>query len=206
MKDVEGARLRVAAAPEVRFAPPWGGHPGFVAAVAERLAGAREGVPAAARATTPVVFTAHSVPAAMAAASPYVADFTAAARAVADRAGLARWRLAYQSRSGGPREPWLEPDVQDVLRELGAAGERHVVVVPLGFVVDHVEILYDLDIEARAAAREAGVQLHRASAVNDHPEFIGALADVVLRAAGLRGPSPAPPDCAAPCGADARRP
>jgi len=115
----------------------------------------------------------------MAAASPYVADFTATARAVAARLGHARWSLAYQSRSGSPRDPWLEPDVGDVIRALAKDGARHVVVSPAGFVCDHVEVLYDLDVEARAIAADHGITLHRAPAVNAHPEFIAMLADLV---------------------------
>jgi ferrochelatase len=155
-----------------------------VAAVADGVARARDAVPAAERAGTPVVFTAHSVPAAMADASPYVADFTTTARAVAARLGLARWSLAYQSRSGSPRDPWLEPDVSDVIRALAAEGGRHVVVCPAGFVCDHVEVLYDLDVEARALATGLGVTLHRAPAVNAHPDFIAMLADLVARERG----------------------
>ncbi|HZJ69809.1 MAG TPA: ferrochelatase, partial [Planctomycetota bacterium] len=119
------------------------------------------------------------VPVAMAEASPYVADFTATARAVAARLGHARWSLAYQSRSGSPRDPWLEPDVRDVIRSLAEQGVRHVVVSPAGFVCDHVEVLYDLDVEARWIAAEQGVTLHRAPAVNAHPQFIAMLADLV---------------------------
>src|SRR2546425_5221616 len=92
----------------------------------------------------------------MADGSPYVGDLTTAARAVAERLGHARWSLAYQSRSGGAQEPWLEPDIADVLTRLAADGERHAVVVPIGFVSDHVELLYDLDVEAQAIAREIG--------------------------------------------------
>jgi protoporphyrin/coproporphyrin ferrochelatase len=115
----------------------------------------------------------------MAEPSPYVADFSAAATAVARRLGHARWLLAYQSRSGGPRDPWLEPDVNDTIRDLAKAGERRVLLVPIGFVVDHVEVLYDLDTEARAIAARHGVAYHRAAAVNDHPEFIELLAELV---------------------------
>jgi ferrochelatase len=118
----------------------------------------------------------------MAAASPYVADFTATARAVAARLGHPRWSLAYQSRSGSPREPWLEPDVGDVIKALAKDGVRHVVVSPAGFVCDHVEVLYDLDVEARWIAAEHGVTLHRAPAVNAHPDFIAMLADLVRAA------------------------
>lgn len=179
MQDVAEARARVARAPEVGFAPAWFEYPRFVAAVADRTRAALGEIPEDARASTPLVFTAHSVPVAMAEASPYVSDLTAAARAVARRLGHARWSVAYQSRSGSPRESWLEPDVTSVLRRLAADGERHAVVVPIGFVCDHVEVLYDLDVEARRVAAAAGLSLHRAAAVNDHPEFIAMLAELV---------------------------
>ena len=179
MQDVAEARARVARAPEVGFAPAWFEYPRFVAAVADRTRAALGEIPQDARASTPLVFTAHSVPVAMAEASPYVSDLTAAARAVARRLGHARWSVAYQSRSGSPRESWLEPDVTSVLRRLASDGERHAVVVPIGFVCDHVEVLYDLDVEARRVAAAAGLSLHRAAAVNDHPEFIAMLAELV---------------------------
>ena len=179
MQDVAEARARVARAPEVGFAPAWFEYPRFVAAVADRTRAALGEIPEDARASTPLVFTAHSVPVAMAEASPYVSDLTAAVRAVARRLGHARWSVAYQSRSGSPRESWLEPDVTSVLRRLAADGERHAVVVPIGFVCDHVEVLYDLDVEARRVAAAAGLSLHRAAAVNDHPEFIAMLAELV---------------------------
>ena len=179
MQDVAEARARVARAPEVGFAPAWFEYPRFVAAVADRTRAALGEIPEDARASTPLVFTAHSVPVAMAEASPYVSDLTAAARAVARRLGHARWSVAYQSRSGSPRESWLEPDVTSVLRRLAADGERHAVVVPMGFVCDHVEVLYDLDVEARRVAAAAGLSLHRAATVNDHPEFIAMLAELV---------------------------
>ena len=179
MQDVAEARARVARAPEVGFAPAWFEYPRFVAAVADRTRTALGEIPQDTRASTPLVFTAHSVPVAMAEASPYVSDLTAAARAVARRLGHARWSVAYQSRSGSPRESWLEPDVTSVLRRLAADGERHAVVVPIGFVCDHVEVLYDLDVEARRVAAAAGLTLHRAAAVNDHPEFIAMLAELV---------------------------
>ena len=186
MTDVATARERTPGAPEVVFAPPWFEHPRFVAAVADGVGRALTEIPAGERAGTPLVFTAHSVPVAMAASSSYVADFTATARAVAARVGHARWSMAYQSRSGSPRDPWLEPDVGDVLRALAKDGAQHVVVSPVGFVCDHVEVLYDLDVEARRIAAEHGVTLHRASAVNAHPEFVAMLVDLVRAAAGER--------------------
>ncbi len=190
MADVAGARAATPNAPDVVFAPAWFDHPGFVEAVADRSRQAFAQVPVAARADTPLVFTAHSVPVAMAAASPYVADFTAASREVASRLGHGRWSLAYQSRSGSPGEPWLEPDVNDVVRALGREGARHVVLAPIGFVCDHVEVLYDLDVEARATARAAGLALHRAHAANDHPAFIAALAEIVRRHGNGAGVTP----------------
>jgi len=178
-QDVADARAKVGGAPEVTFARAWYDHPRFIEAVADRARASLAEIPPAVRVRSPLVFTAHSVPVAMADASPYVADLTAAARAVADRLGHQRWSLAYQSRSGSPRDPWLEPDIGDVLKRLAANGERQVVVVPIGFVCDHVELLYDLDVEAHAIASAHGLALHRAAAVNDHPEFVAMLADLV---------------------------
>ena len=179
MADVTAARSRVPAAPDVVDAPPWFEHPRFLAAVADHVRIALADVPQAEQDHTPLVFTAHSIPRAMAEASPYVADFTAAASAVARRVGHARWLLAYQSRSGAPRDPWLEPDIGETIRDLAKAGERRVLVVPIGFVVDHVEVLHDLDTEARATAAQHGIAYHRAAAVSDHPEFIEMLAELV---------------------------
>jgi ferrochelatase len=182
--DVASARARVGpGAPEVVYAPPWSDHPRFIDAIAARAREALDAVAPAARLATPLVFTAHSIPAAMAEGSPYVGQFAAAARAVAGRLGHPRWTIAYQSRSGSPRDPWLEPDIADVLRDLGRTGARDVVVVPLGFVSDHVEVRYDLDVEAREVAAELGLGFHRAAAANAHPDFIAMLVDLVRRGA-----------------------
>jgi ferrochelatase len=179
MTDVAAARAKTLASPEVLFAPAWGLHPLFIAAVADRADGALAEIPEDDRRWTPMVFTAHSVPVAMAEASPYVSDFEQAAHAVIERLEHPRLTLAYQSRSGRPEDPWLGPDIADVVRSLAADGEKHAVIVPIGFVADHVEILYDLDIEAHRIAREHGMTIHRARATNDHPEFIAMLAHLV---------------------------
>jgi ferrochelatase len=179
-QSVDEARARVGAtAPAVRFAPPWSDRPGFLEAMADRVRAAFAAVPAAERAGTPLVFTAHSVPVPMAAASPYVAQLTESSRRVAERLGHAAWSIAYQSRSGRPEDPWLEPDVGDTIRRLATGGVRQVVVAPIGFVCDHVEVLYDLDVEVRAIAEQHGVGFHRATTVADHPAFIGLLAELV---------------------------
>jgi protoporphyrin/coproporphyrin ferrochelatase len=181
-QDVAEARARVGNAPEVVFAPPWSLERGFVEALADRAGTALHALPSVGGRWTPLVFTAHSIPVPMADTSPYVEDFTAVARAVAGKLGHARWSLAYQSRSGRPEDAWLEPDVGAVVRCLARDGERDAVVVPAGFVCDHVEILYDLDVEAVETARAHGLTLHRAATVGDHPVFIDGLADLVVSA------------------------
>lgn len=182
--DVATARDKVGAgAPEVAYASPWADHPRFIEAMVARAADALGQVPAPRRVQALLVFTAHSVPVAMARGSPYAGQLDAAARVVAGRLGHARWQVAYQSRSGAPGDAWLEPDICDVLRGLRGTDTKDVVAVPIGFVCDHVEVLYDLDVEARAVAAEVGIGFHRAQAANDHPAFIAMLADLVERGA-----------------------
>ena len=182
---VDAGRTALGArAPEIRWVATWHVHPLFVTAAADAVTAELVTLPATRRAEAHLVFTAHSVPVAMAERSSYVAEVEASARAVAERLRRPRWQLAWQSRSGSPHEPWLAPDVNDALRTLAAAGTRDVVVVPIGFVCDHVEVLYDLDVEARATATSLGLGLRRASTVNDHPLFIRMLAEVAREAAG----------------------
>lgn len=177
---VEAGRAALGAgAPTVTYAGAWFDHPLFIETMTLRTRAALALAPAA-----PLVFTAHSIPVAMAAESPYVQELEVSARLVAAAVGRDDYVLAYQSRSGGPRDPWLEPDVNDVVRGLAAEGAQAVVVVPIGFVCDHVEVRYDLDIELKGIADELGVRLVRAETANDHPAFARMLADVVLRHAG----------------------
>jgi ferrochelatase len=180
--DVSAAREKVGAgAPEVAYAPPWAEHPRFIDAMVARAADALAEVPAPKRADALLILTAHSVPVAMASGSPYTRQLEAAALVIAGRLGQARWQVAYQSRSGAPSDPWLEPDICDALRRVKGQGIEDVVVVPIGFVCDHVEVLYDLDVEARAVAAQVDVRFYRAQAANDHPAFIAMLADLVTR-------------------------
>ncbi len=167
------------ATPAIDFCPSWHAHPLFVQAAAERIRPALEKMPTKKQPTTPLVFTAHSVPTAMAQQSPYVDQLQETARLVAERLGHRRWSVAYQSRSGRPSEPWLEPDIGEVVRSLSNEGVTDVVVAPIGFVCDHVEVLYDLDIEAKKIAQELGINFLRASCVNDHPTFIRMMAEVI---------------------------
>jgi ferrochelatase len=163
----------------VDFAQPCYDHPDFIAAMAERVHVQLQAIPHAHRHGTPLIFTAHSIPASIAASSPYVQQLETSCRLVAEALGHPGWSLAYQSRSGNPREAWLEPDIRDVLRALDAEGHRSVVVAPIGFVCDNVEVRYDLDVEAKALANTLGIEFRRAGTVNDHPLYIRALADLV---------------------------
>ena len=109
---------------------------------------------------TPLIFTAHSLPTAMAARSPYVEQLTTSAQLIATKLSHPHWSLAYQSRSGKPGDPWLEPDIGQTIRDLAAQGEKQIIVAPIGFVCDHVEVLYDLDIEAKTDRRRPGRQIN----------------------------------------------
>ncbi len=126
-----------------------------------------------------VVFTAHSLPERIVSAGdPYPDELRATAEAVARAAGLARWSIAWQS-AGRTADPWIGPDILEVLPKIAAAGTSGVVVCPAGFVADHLEVLYDLDIEAAAAARELGLPFARTVSPNAHPRLTATLADVV---------------------------
>ena len=172
--------LRAAGVPpiEVTYVGDWHTHPGFVAANATHVRDASARLPEAVRPRAKLLFTAHSIPVAMADRYPYREQLRESAARVADALGRPDWALVYQSRSGRPGDPWLEPDVSDYLRttpDLEAA-----VLCPIGFLCDHIEVLYDLDVEAADAARARGLALVRAEAVNADPRFVEAMKDAVL--------------------------
>jgi ferrochelatase len=172
----------------VTYVGDWHTHPLFIAANARNTIDAIQRLPGRLRARTQLIFTAHSIPSSMAERYPYQAQFEATARLIADAVAAEAPELApplrhatvYQSRSGRPEDPWLGPDICDYLREQRARGLEAAVVVPAGFVCDHVEVLYDLDVEAADVCREIGLPMVRAQAVNDHPAFIEMMADVVM--------------------------
>ena len=172
---------------EVFFAPGWHAHPGFVAAHAARIDDARRALPVGLRRAARIVFTAHSIPRSMAGCARYVAELEESAGLVAAATDAPDWELVYQSRSGRPTDPWLEPDVCDYLRSAREEGLEAAVLAPLGFVADHIEVLYDLDTEAAAVCRTVGLPMRRASAINDHPAFLDTLADVVRAACARFG-------------------
>jgi ferrochelatase len=158
----------------------WHLAPGFVALVAARVRDAVGALPASARRQAEVVFTAHSIPARLVDdGDPYPVQVLESATAIAEAAGIDRWSVAWQS-AGRTGDAWLGPDVRAVIASLPGAGASAVVVCPVGFVSDHLEVLYDVDIEAGAAARDAGIVFARTASLNDDPEFCRVLAGVVL--------------------------
>lgn len=165
----------------IEFTDQWHSHPLFISAAASRVATALDAL-AEKRPFCRVVFTAHSIPVEMSGASTYAAQIEESSKAVARQLEIDDWCIAYQSRSGSPRQPWLEPDVREALAAAKAGGRQAVVVMPIGFVCDHVEVLFDLDIQARTFADEIGIPFVRAETVGVHPDFTKLLADRVVTA------------------------
>lgn len=152
--------------------------PEFIEAMTDRVRAAMTEVPKAEQ----LIFTAHSIPLSMAEASPYVRQLKEASTRVAAACGMNNWTLVYQSRSGPPSQPWLAPDICDYLREQHATGVRSVIICPIGFISDHMEVLYDLDTEARALCDELGIKLARAGTAGAHPKLVSMICDMVLNA------------------------
>ena len=165
---------------DISFVGSWFDHPLFIEANAAHVREALRRLPEAVRDAARLVFTAHSIPLPMADASLYREQLQTSARLVAGKAGVEQWAVVYQSRSGRPQDPWLEPDVCEYLRGEHAAGLRAAIICPVGFVCDHIEVLYDLDREAAEVCAGLGLPMARAEAVNDDPLFLDMMADVVL--------------------------
>jgi ferrochelatase len=189
-EDVDRARVAVGeGAPEIARIRPFSAHPAFIEAMTDRVRAAIAQVPEGG-----LIFTAHSVPLAMAQSSPYVDELNRACAVVASNVGKKDWKLVYQSRSGPPSQPWLDPDICDYLREI----RSDAVIAPIGFLSDHMEVLYDLDTEARAVCEELGVKMARAATVGTHPAIIRMIAELIEQE-----PSACPATC---CAAPAGRP
>lgn len=154
-------------------------HQGFVEPMAHRLRAAIESLPEARRETVEVIFTAHSIPVSMANGCAYERQLRETSRLVADLAGVDSHRLAWQSRSGPPQVPWLEPDVIDELDQLHDSGVRDVIVVPIGFISDHLEVLFDLDIEAQERAQELGMSMIRIPTVGTDAAFVSMIRELI---------------------------
>jgi protoporphyrin/coproporphyrin ferrochelatase len=178
-------------APRVEKLRAYYNHPGFIEAMIAGVRSTLSSLPSDCLQSAPVLYTAHSIPLSMAANCQYAAQLSEACRLVTAGLGLDRWRLVYQSRSGSPAQPWLGPDIADALRELAASGAGHAVVVPIGFISDHMEVLYDLDTEARALCGELGISMLRAPTVGTHPRFVEMVRELVLERIDPTRPRPA---------------
>ena len=200
LDDIERARLAAGpAAPVVEKIGQFHANPGFIGPNVEAVSAALARAPGAA-----LLFTAHSLPVAMAATSKYVEQLNETCALVARGVGRTDYRLVYQSRSGSPAEPWLGPDILEALSELKQQGAAAAVVSPVGFISDHMEVVYDLDVEAAAHAAQLGLTLVRAATAGTHPRFVSMIVDLVQ--ARLADPLPADPcrlDC---CPAPVRPP
>ena len=244
LENIEDARREAGGgAPEIDKIRPFFHHPGFIETMAARVRTALDRLPEDRRAAAHLVYTAHSIPMAMARGCAYEAQLREAARLISERAGASSWALTYQSRSGPPAQPWLEPDVCDYIRSFHASSVDHayhadhadqtghsdeaersdhadhedradradqtgrdIVIVPVGFISDHMEVVYDLDVEARACCDEFGVPMVRAETAGTHPRFVEMIVELVEErlspgtarpSVGVLDPWPdrCPPDC-----------
>lgn len=155
-------------------------HPGFIEPTIENVRRAIDSFPEGRREGVELVFTAHSVPLSMAKTSRYVEQLEEACRLVREGVGKPEAKLVWQSRSGPPSQPWLEPDIGDYLRELKSAGRTDVVISPIGFISDHMEVLFDLDTEAREICEEIGLEMVRAATVGVDPQFVAMIRELIL--------------------------
>jgi ferrochelatase len=230
MESIERARQEVGPeAPQIDKLRLFYNHPGFIEAMAERVVAALGQIPAERRSAARLIYTAHSIPAAMARHAPYEHQLREACRLVTEQAARkeerepsaawqepaaataaslpARWQLVFQSRSGPPAEAWLEPDIRDYLREIAAAGAvRDVIIVSIGFLAENMEVVYDLDVEVRELCEELGINMVRAAVVGSHPRFVQMICELILERLdpsserlSLGADGPWPDQCPAGC-------
>lgn len=193
LQNIADARAEVGpGAPRVEKLRAFYNHPLFIEANVAQIRDALSQVPSPAA----LVFTAHSIPESMAANCNYAAQLTETSGLIAQVLGVDGWDLAYQSRSGPPSQPWLGPDVCDQLKALKLAGVTNVVVAPIGFVSDHMEVVYDLDVEARRVCGEIGLEMVRARTAGTHPSFVRMIRELILERINNEVPSnTCAPDC-----------
>jgi ferrochelatase len=212
-EDIDRARAEAGpGAPEIHKLRVFHNHPLFIEASIDRLRAALASLPAERRSAARLVFTAHSIPLSMSESSPYVRQLEDACQLVAQAVGYTP-TLVYQSRSGPPNQPWLEPDIRDYIRTQRAAGAlTDLVVMPIGFLSDHLEVVFDLDTEAADLCRSLGIGFYRAATVGVHPAFVAMIRELILeqtdgaeaRFLGAQGPDP--DLCGVQCCATPRRP
>ncbi len=181
---MERATAALGSSVEFREIRAWWHEPAFVEFIADRVRSAWDSIPEERRATSEVIFSAHSLPMRILDnGDTYPEQLRASAELAAAAAGISRWDVAWQS-AGRTADPWIGPDILEVLRSKRAGGVTDVVSCPIGFVSDHLEVLFDIDIEAQAVAAEVGLHLVRTASLNDDPRFVALLAELVARAAG----------------------
>jgi protoporphyrin/coproporphyrin ferrochelatase len=200
-EDIARAQSEVGtSAPEIEKLRPFFNHPGFIEATVDRVREALDVIPAGARERVQIVYTAHSIPLSMANTCDYVKQLEEARKLISQALNCRSDALVYQSRSGAPGQPWLEPDILDYLREVKARDlASALVLAPISFISDHMEVLYDLDVEARQLCDDLGLSMARAKTVGVHPKFVGMIRELILertspgrerRALGSLGPRP----------------
>ena len=207
LEDIERARQQVGpGAPQVHKLRLFYNHPGFIEAMADRTRDALNEVAPERREQCRLLFSAHSIPRAMAETSPYEGQLREACRLVAERLSLSQWELVYQSRSGPPGEPWLGPDIREVIRRLADQGTRDLVVAPIGFLCAHMEIVHDLDVEVADLCAGLGLELVRAEVVGVHPRIVEMIRELVVERLdsaaprlSLGGQGAWPDDCPSDC-------
>jgi len=181
-EDIARAQAEVGpGAPEIDKIRAFFNHPGFIEATEDRVRDALAEIPAAAKDNLQIVYVAHSIPLSMATTCDYVQQLEELRKLVSGRLGVHNDTLVYQSRSGAPGQPWLEPDILDYLREVKTKNlASAVVIAPISFISDHMEVLYDLDIEARQLCDSFPLPMARAKTVGVHPKFIGMIRELIL--------------------------
>ncbi|MDQ2922413.1 MAG: ferrochelatase, partial [Acidobacteriota bacterium] len=167
-------------APHIEKLRAFYNHPLFIEANLEQTRTALAKFPEHQHSSAHLVYTAHSIPISMAQNCEYEAQLKETGRLIAEELGVKEWQLVFQSRSGPPMQPWLGPDVCDYLRELKARGVNDVVVAPIGFVCDHMEVIYDLDLEARQVCDQIGLNMQRAATAGTHPAFVKMVRELII--------------------------
>ena len=181
LQNISDAQASVgSAAPHIDKLRAFYNHPLFIEANVEQIRASMSQLPANARRSARLVFTAHSIPESMAANSDYEAQLKEAGLLIAAELTVTSWQVVYQSRSGSPAQPWLGPDVGDHIKQLRADGVKDVLIAPIGFVSDHMEVIYDLDVEAQQLAKEIGVNLRRAATAGTHPAFVRMIRELIM--------------------------
>jgi protoporphyrin/coproporphyrin ferrochelatase len=212
-EDIARARQEVGTrAPQIDVIRRFYNHPGFIETVVDRVRAALGEFPGDRRGGAALIFTAHSIPSAMAESGPYEAQLREACRLVAEAIPHPNWELAFQSRSGSPSQPWLGPDVKSAVRAVAATGGvREVVISPIGFLSDHMEVIFDLDVEIRELCEELKLKMVRAETPGSHPRFVRMIRELIIErtnpggprlALGLEGPppdGPSPLECLPGC-------